>query len=211
MIRILLVDDHEMVREALCSVLGKEPDITVAGQACDGESALALCRELRPDVVLMDISLPDGSGIDITRRLIEETPSARVLAVSSYIDRNFVMRMLEAGAIGYINKASGKDELLSGIRAAAAGTPYIPENIAAALAHNANTGNGNDANTRLGKRETEVLILIAEGKTSAQAAAQLGIATGTIDVHRRNIMRKLNLRNISELTKYAIRKGLISP
>ena len=211
MIRVLLVDDHELVREAFCLILEKEPDITVAGQTGDGESTLTLCRKLQPDVVLMDISLADSSGIDITRKLVAECPAVRVLALSSYSDRSSVTRMLEAGAIGYINKAAGRDELLHGIRAAASGIPYLCRNIAAMLERNTGSRDKNGANAMLGKRETEVLMLIAGGKTSVQIAAQLGIATGTVEVHRRNIMNKLNLRSISELTKYAIREGLISP
>lgn len=210
MIRILLVDDHKLVREALISVLEKEPDITVVGQAGDKESALALCRESLPDVVLMDISFPDGCGIDMTRQVIAEVPSVRVIALSSHIDRSFVTRMLEAGAIGYINKAAGRDELLQGIRAVADGAFYLSQNVAALMNQSTGHDRADGARPHLGRRETVVLILVAEGLTSAQIAARLHIATGTVEVHRRNIMQKLGLHSIAELTKYALRQGLIS-
>ena len=211
MIRILLTDDHKMMREALCAVLDKETDMSVAGEAGDGKEALQLCRELLPDVVLMDIDLPDMSGIEVTRRIIAEFPAVRVLAVSTYIDRRFIAGMLDAGATGYIHKAAGRDEVLQGIRAVAAGTTYLSQNVAAMLAHSPEQQEAESTLSSLGKRETEVLRLIAEGRTSAQIAAQLHIASGTAEVPRYNIMRKLNLHSVAELTKYAIREGLVTP
>lgn len=211
MIRVLIVDDHMLVREALSSILEYEPDIDVVGQASDGQSALRLCRELQPHVVLMDIALPDISGIDVTSRLIAENSPVRVLAVSTHIDRRFVSRMVQAGAAGYIHKAASKQEFLSGIRAVAAGSSYLSQNVAAMMLLKVG-GNGKaSANCRLGKREAQVLALIAEGKSSAQIAEQLYIAIGTVDVHRRNIMNKLKLHSVVELTRYAIREGLASP
>ncbi|MCX7176072.1 MAG: response regulator transcription factor [Proteobacteria bacterium] len=211
MIRVLIVDDHVLVREALSSVLENEQDIEVVGQASDGESVLRLCRELHPQVVLMDIALPDVSGIDVTRKLVAENFPGRVLAVSTHIDRRFVTRMLEAGAAGYINKAASKQELLSGIRAVAAGSSYLSQNVAAMMLLNVGAKDKDGVNCRLGKRESQVLALIAEGKSSAQIAERLYIATGTVDVHRRNIMNKLKLHSVVELTRYAIREGLASP
>lgn len=209
MIRILLVDDHELVREAFSLILEKAPDIAVVGQAGDGASAARLCRELRPDVVLMDISLPDISGIDVTRRLLGEDPLVKVLAVSTHINRSFVERMLDAGAVGYINKAAGRNELLEGVRAAASGKSYLSQNVAAMLMQQSSRGVTKGVTHRLGKRETEVLVLIAEGKTSVEIAARLNIAVSTAEAHRRNIFRKLDLHNAAELTKYAIREGLV--
>ena len=211
MIKILLTDDHELVREALCSVLEKETDFVVVGQAGTGEVALKLCRELQPDIVLMDIALPDMSGIEATRRLLAEHPSVRVLALSLYLDQSSVSRILEAGAIGYVNKAAGRDELLRGLRAAAMGTHYLSQNVASIMVQSSKSRDAEGVNTRLGKRESEVLLLIVDGKTSMQIAEQLHIATGTVEVHRRNIMRKLNLHNVAKLTMYAIRENLISP
>lgn len=205
MIRLLLVDDHKIVREALCSVLEREADITVVGQAGDGETALALVPELLPELVLMDIAMPGISGIEATRRIVAENPSVRVLALSTYFDRRIVTQMLEAGAAGFVNKAVGRDELLQGIRAVAAGKPYLCQEIASMLVK---TQSG--AETQLGRREIEVLQLLVDGSTSAEIATRLHIATSTVEVHRRNIMRKLDLHSIAELTKYAIRQGLIT-
>ncbi|MDD5176208.1 MAG: response regulator transcription factor [Sterolibacterium sp.] len=206
MIRLLLVDDHRIVREALCSVLERETDIAVVGQAGDGETALALVSELLPELVLMDIAMPGISGIEVTRRISAENPGVRVLALSTYFDKRIVTQMLEAGAAGFVNKAVGRDELLQGIRAVATGKPYLCQEIASMLVKPQS-----GAETQLGRREIEVLHLLVEGSTSAEIASRLHIATSTVEVHRRNIMRKLDLHSIAELTKYAIRQGLITP
>lgn len=211
MLRILIVDDHTLVREALRSVLEQQGEITVAGQAANGESALILCRELEPDLVLMDIALPDMRGTEVTQRLIAEFPALRVLAVSSYIDKQNVELMIEAGAMGYIHKGASGIELLEGIRAVMSGTPYFSENVSAILSKAKQGSMETGAGGKLGKRETEVLRLIAMGKTSAEIAEILHIATGTVEVHRHNVMNKLDLRGIVELTKYAIRSGLMPP
>lgn len=205
MIRLLVVDDHKVVREALCSVLERETDIEVVGQAGDGEMALELVAKLMPELVLMDIAMPGISGIEATRRIHAENPGVRVLALSTYFDRRVVTQMLEAGAAGFVNKAVGRDELLQGIRAVAAGKPYLCQEIAAMLIK-PQTG----VDSQLGRREIEVLQLLVDGSTSAEIANRLHIATSTVEVHRRNIMRKLDLHSIAELTKYAIRQGLIT-
>lgn len=205
MIRLLLVDDHKIVREALCSVLEREPDIAVVGQAGDGETALELVAELMPQVVLMDIAMPGISGIEVTRQIVAEFAGVNVLALSTYFDRRIVTQMLEAGAGGFVNKAAGRDELLQGIRAVVAGKPYLCQEIASMLVKPQG-----GAETQLGRREIEVLQLLVDGSTSAEIADKLHIATSTVEVHRRNIMRKLDLHSVAELTKYAIRQGLIS-
>lgn len=205
MIRLLLVDDHKIVREALCSVLEREPDIAVVGQAGDGETALQLVAELMPQVVLMDIAMPGISGIEVTRQIVAEFAGVNVLALSTYFDRRIVTQMLEAGAGGFVNKAAGRDELLQGIRAVVAGKPYLCQEIASMLVKPQG-----GAETQLGRREIEVLQLLVDGSTSAEIADKLHIATSTVEVHRRNIMRKLDLHSVAELTKYAIRQGLIS-
>lgn len=211
-IRTFIVDDHRMVREALSEVLSKEPDIDIVGQSGDGNTALMQCFNAKPDVILMDVALPDISGIEVTRRIVAEASNkAQVLAMSTYMDQRYVIGMLKAGAIGYVSKTAGKDELLRGIRSAASGECYLSANVAAMLAQGEREKGIKGLIAPLGKRETEVLSLIANGRTSAEIAAQLSIATGTVDVHRRNIMRKLQLHNASDLTKYAIREGLISP
>lgn len=211
MIRILIVDDHKLVREALCSVLEKEPDISVVGLTGEGESAIKLCAELQPDLVLMDIALTDLSGIAATHKIVTANPAIKVLAVSTYIERSTVESMLEAGAVGYINKGAGGEELLLGIRTVLQGTPYLSRNVAEMLAFDQQNQHARNVGNRLGRRETEVLKLVVEGLSSAQIAAKLFIALGTVEVHRRNIMHKLDIHNVADLTKYAIREGLVNP
>lgn len=210
MIRLLITDDHTLLREALGSMLDREPGLSVAGQAHDCDSTLSLYRELRPDVVLMDVTLPEISGIEVTRRLVSEIPSVRVLGLSARLERHYVSGMLDAGAIGYIHKSINKDELIEGIHAAMSGTPYLSQNVAFMLARSPVFDEDGDARLSLTKRESEVLPLIADGKSSAEIAMQLRIAVGTAEVHRRNIFRKLGMHNVADLIKYSIREGLIS-
>lgn len=210
MIRVMLIDDHKLVREALCSVLEKEADIEIVGQAGDAETALELVWSLQPQVIVMDIALPGINGIEATRRILTLQPGIRVLALSTYFDRRIVTQALEAGATGYVNKAAGRDELLQGIRALAEGKPYLCQEIAAMLVKNPSGNDEFGEEAKLGRREIEVLQLLVDGHTSARIAERLHIATSTVEVHRRNIMRKLNLHSVAELTKYAIREGLIS-
>ncbi len=206
MIRLLLVDDHTIVRESLREVLEREPDIEVLGEAAAGDTGLAMAYQLAPDVVLTDIQIPGFDGIELTRRLAKECPAVKVLALSSHLDRRYVVQMLDAGAIGYVNKAAGRKELLQGIRAVAAGQRYLCQECAAMLVRTPPPGG---KQVKLGRREIEVLKLIAEGLTSTAIGDKLFIAPGTVEVHRRNIMNKLELHNIAELTQYAIREGLI--
>ena len=210
-IRLMLVDDHRMLREALRAILEKAGDIELVAEADDGAAALELARELEPDVVVMDIGLEGMSGIEATRRMLAENPGIKVLGLSTFADGRMAMQMLEAGARGYLAKSAGGDELLCGIRAVAHGETYLYAEAAAAIVDSLRKHSPQGSRTEtLGRREREVLQHLAGGKTSAQIAQELGIATGTVEVHRRNIMRKLDLHNVAELTKYAIREGLTS-
>ena len=206
MIKILLVDDHTIVRESLREVLEREADLVVLGEAATGDTALAQAHQLAPDLVLTDIAIPGFDGIELTRRLTKECPAVKVLALSTHLDRRYVVQMLDAGAIGYVNKAAGRNELLQGIRAVAAGQRYLCQECAAMLVKSSPQSS---TQVKLGRREVEVLKLIAEGLTSTAIGERLFIAPGTVEVHRRNVMRKLELHNIAELTQYAIREGLI--
>lgn len=210
-IRLMLVDDHRMLREALRGILEKAGDIEVVAEADDGATAIELARTLVPDVVVMDIGLVGMSGIEATRRMLAENTGIKVLGLSTFADRRMVLQMLQAGARGYVVKSAGSEELLRGIRAVALGETYLYAEAAAAIVDSLRKQSppGMHSET-LGRREREVLQLLASGKTSAQIAEALHIATGTVEVHRRNIMRKLDLHNVAALTRYAIREGLTS-
>ncbi|MBE0620132.1 MAG: response regulator transcription factor [Burkholderiales bacterium] len=211
-IRLMLVDDHRLLREALHAILEKAGDMVVVAEAESGSKALALARALAPDVVVMEIGLEGMSGIEATRRMLTHNPAVRVLGLSIFEDQRLVLQMLQAGASGYVAKSAGSEELLRGIRAVAQGETFLYAEAEAAIVESLRTqslqGMRKDP---LGRREYEVLQLLASGKTSAQIADALDIATGTVEVHRRNIMRKLDLHNVVELTRYAIREGLSSP
>jgi two-component system NarL family response regulator len=207
MIRLLLVDDHTLMRTSLSQTLEREPDIKVVGEASDGETALAKLRELSPDLVLIDISMPGINGIETTLKIGREHPEIRVLALSTYVERRFVAHMLNAGAMGYISKTARIEELLLGIRTVMLGRRFLSSEIAAMMA---NTTPDKASQARLGRREIAVLKLIAQGKSSSEIAKTLFIATGTVEAHRTNIMEKLDLHSIAELTHYAIREILIA-
>jgi DNA-binding NarL/FixJ family response regulator len=210
-IRLILVDDHKMLREALRPILEQDGDIEVVGEAGNGAEALELERTLAADVVVMDIGLSGMSGIEATRKMLAENPRIKVLGLSTFADQRMVLQMLDAGARGYVVKSAGSEELLRGIRAVADGQSYLYAEAATAIvdALHKHATQGRRSET-LGRREREVLMHLASGKTSAEIAEVLNIATGTVEVHRRNIMRKLDLHNVAELTKYAIREGLTS-
>jgi len=207
-IRVLLVEDHRMVREALRDVLTKVPDITVIGEAGDAREALQHARALAPDVVVLDITLPDLNGIEVTARLKDAGNPAKVVALSAFADRRFVTAMMRSGASAYVTKSAAGTELVRAIRAVAAGEGYFSPEIAGALAMQMHD-QAPDA-PRLSRREREVLRLIAEGARSPGIAVTLHVSVATIEVHRRNITRKLGLHSVAELTKYAIREGIVS-
>lgn len=205
-IRLAIAEDQRMVRELLSALLVREPDFEVVGEAATGTEALALAAQLRPDVLVLDIGLPDVDGIEVARTVKRSLPGVRLLALSVHGERRFVQQMLEAGADGYVVKAAALEELVQAIRVVAQGNVYLsPEITRAAL-----RGDAAGEETALGARERQVLALLAEGKRSAEIAAGLHISPATVEVHRRNIMRKLGLHTIAELTKYAIRNGLTS-
>src|SRR5687767_1396045 len=212
-IRVLLVDDHQMMREGLIALLGGASDIDVVGEAADGRTALDLVRTLKPDVVVMDVGMAGLNGVEATRRIRTEHPSARVIALSTHTDARYIHHMLEAGACGYVLKISAHEELLRALRAASRGLTYLSAEIAGLVVQrstHAHTQAEVSAYTTLGAREREVLQLVAEGKTSSETAQQLHISIKTVETHRRNIAQKLGLRGTAELTKYAVREGLTS-
>ena len=212
-IRVLLVDDHQMMRQGLRSLLSAEADIEIVGEAADGRTALELVRTLTPDVVVMDVGMPDLNGVEATRRIRAEHPSAKVVALSTHTDKRYVHHMLEAGACGYVLKIAAHVELLRAVRAASLGGTYLSSEIAGLVVERSTSprrGGDVSAYSTLGAREREVLQLVAEGKTSAETAKEMHISIKTVESHRRNIVLKLGLRGTAELTKYAIREGLTS-
>lgn len=205
-IRIILVDDHYLLREALREKLGKETDIEIIGEAGDGPAALQLIAELTPDVVVLDIGLKDMSGVEIAARITTDHAGIKIVALSMHSDKRFVMEMLKAGAVGYVTKTAASTELLGAIRAVAEGKRYLGAEVAGALVDGVQQGANGQG--QLGRREREVLQLLAEGLRTQEIADKLFISSGTVEVHRRNIMRKLDLHTVAELTKYAIREGI---
>jgi len=210
MTRVLLVEDHRMVREALSEVLARLPDIEVIGEAGNAQEALSLAALLKPDVVVLDIRLPDLNGIEVAARLRDAGNTAKVVALSAFADKRFVTAMLRSGASAYVTKSAAGTELVRAIRAVAAGQGYFSPEIAGALASEVRERPLAGEALPLGRREREVPRLIADGMRSPAIAEQLHVSVATIEVHRRNIMRKLGLRTVAELTKHAIREGIIS-
>ena len=209
-IRVLLADDHRMFRETLGLLLGMEPDIQIMGEAGTGTEFLELLRGALPDVVVLDISLPDMSGIELAQYVSSNHPGVGIVALSGYSDRLFVEEMLKAGARAYVLKAAGGDDLVRAIRAVHQGQAFLSPEIAATLLPRspAALADGPPPLSVLSKREQEVLALVAAGRSSEEIAQALGIAATTANVHRRNIKAKLGLRSVAELTRYAIREGL---
>ena len=211
--RILLADDHRMMRDGLRTILEAEPGLEVVGEAVNGRTAVELARELMPDVVVMDIAMSDMNGIEATRRIVADNPEVKIVALSTYADRRYVLEMLDAGASGYVVKAAACEELVQAISIVARGKSYLSPEITGIVVDGyvgrqfAGPGAPGAA---LGAREREVLQLVAEGNSSREIAASLKISLKTVEAHRRNIMEKLGLHTVAELTKYAIREGLTS-
>jgi two-component system response regulator NreC len=213
MIRILLVDDHKIVRAGLRSLLDKQSGMMVVAEADDGRSAMRLIRELNPDVVIMDVAMPDLNGMEATRQIVADYPSVKVIALSMHSDRRFVTGMLEAGASGYLLKDCASEELSAAIRAVVRKQAYISPGVAGILVEDVRR-RASEAAARtpvaLTAREREVVQLLAEGHATKEIAHILGVSTKTVESYRQRIMEKLNLHSVAELTKWAVREGLSS-
>jgi len=214
-IRLLLVDDHEVVRTGLRMLLESQEDIKILAEASTASEALQFAEQYQPDVVVMDITLPDMSGIEATRRLKERQPEIAVVALTIHEDEQYFFEMLQAGASGYVPKRAAPEDLISAIRAAFSGEIYLYPSLAKALVSDylgrRLTSPEQASLETLTPREEEVLELLAEGLSNDEIAERLVISHHTVARHRENLMSKLNLHNRGELVKYAIRKGLISP
>jgi DNA-binding NarL/FixJ family response regulator len=207
-IRVLLVDDHKIVREGLRSILQHDLKMDVIAQADTGAAAVELAATLNPDLVIMDISMPDLNGMEATRRILGENPSMKVIALSMHSDERFVAEMLKAGASAYLLKECALDELDRAIHAVMASQTYISPAIAGAVVKDYLQHLAKKQSSVLTPREREVLQLIAEGKSAKQAAFQLNVSVKTVETHRKHIMEKLDIFTVAELTKYAIRAGV---
>lgn len=208
-IRLLLVDDHQIVRAGLRMLLQTEPDMEIVGEAGSGDEALQAAQTLHPDVIVMDIAMSGMGGIEATRQIKSLCPSAAILALTMYEDEQYFFAMLHAGASGYVPKRAAPDELAQAIRAVSRGEVFLYPTLARVLMREF-TQHAQGSRPELTPRELEVLALIAEGYTNRQIAERLCISVKTVDRHRENILRKLNLHSRVELVKYALRKGLIS-
>ncbi|HEX6268957.1 MAG TPA: response regulator transcription factor [Anaerolineales bacterium] len=210
--RLLLVDDHAVVRSGLRMLLENERDVEIIGEVGTASEALEAAPQLKPNVILMDIGLPDMSGIDATREIKKRCPDAAIVALTIHEDEEYFFKMLEAGASGYVPKRAAPEELLTAIRAAATGQVYLYPSLAKLLVRDfLSSGRPSSDQTAsdLTDREQEVLTYLAEGANNEEIATALVISRKTVARHRENIMRKLNLHSRAELVRYAIRKGII--
>ena len=209
-IKVLLVDDHPVVRKGLQSCLEQQPRLKLVGEASDGEEALVKTRELAPDVVLMDISMPKMNGLAVTELMRKELPKVKVLVLSMHSNREYIFRIIQAGAHGYVSKEAKPEELLRAIESVYEGdTFFSPEIARAALNHLVSSGGKRPPFEQLTSREREVLVLIAEGKSNKEIAHNLGIGVRTIETHRERIMRRLDIHSVAGLTKFAVANGMI--
>ncbi len=210
-ITVLVADDHPVVRRGLQTCLAKQGRLRVVGEAETGDEALRKARELLPDVVLMDISMPGMDGLSVTEILRKELPQIKVLILSVHNNREYIFRIIQAGAHGYVSKEEPPEQVLRAIESVSAGEPFFSEDIArAALSEFVNSGGKKEPFAQLTIREREVLVLIAEGQSNKEIADKLKIGVRTIETHRERIMRRLNIHSVAGLTKYAIANGLVS-
>jgi two-component system response regulator NreC len=212
-VRILLADDHKIVRDGLRALLENQPGMTVVAEADNGRATVRLARDLLPDLVIMDIGMPDLNGIDATRQIINELPGVKVIALSMHSDRRFVVQMFRVGASGYLLKDCAFEELIRAVQAVLKDQVYLSPAVAGPVVEDYihHLAAADDAESpALSPREREVLQLLAEGKSTREVAALLCVSIKTVETHRQQIMGKLNIHSVAELIKYAIREGLTS-
>lgn len=210
MIRVVIADDHNIVRAGLKSLLSAEAGVEVVGEAADGRAAIEAVQRTRPDVLLVDLSMPGLNGVEAVRWVRELVPAPQVLVLSMHASPDYVRPAVRAGAAGYLVKGAGLDDLLSALKAVAAGGKFYGPEAQRALAGDAGPDQSVDSVERLSPREREVLQRVAEGQSNKEIAAALGLSHKTVDAHRTRVMQKLDLHDAQALTRYAIRKGLVS-
>jgi two-component system, NarL family, nitrate/nitrite response regulator NarL len=209
-IRILIADDHPVVRKGLQSCLARQDVLKIVGEAADGEEALTKALDLKPDVVLLDISMPRKDGLEVTEVLRREAPSVRILILSVHTNREYIFRVIQAGAHGYVSKQAPPEQLAHAIQTVFDGQTYFtPEAAQAALHRLVQNGGKREPFAQLTAREREVLMLIAQGQSNKEIASKLGIGVRTIETHRERIMRRLDIHSVAGLTKFAIANGLV--
>ena len=211
-VRILIADDHKIVRDGLKALLESEADFEVIGEAGTGQDAIRLIRKLEPDVAVVDIGMPELNGIEVTRKMVSAQPQLKVVALTMHADRRFVAGMLHAGAAAYVLKEAAFEELINAIRSVISGQTYLSRAITDVVVDDYRKliEAGEDGGLQqLSPREREVLQLLAEGKKTAQIADLLHVSVKTVETHRTNTMKKLGLNNIADLTRFAIKEGLI--
>ncbi|MCB1955124.1 MAG: response regulator transcription factor [Rhodocyclaceae bacterium] len=210
--RIMIVDDHRILREGLRRLIGDDPAYEVVAEADNGRDAVRLARQLEPDMILMDVAMSGMNGIEATRQIMAQQPEIRILGLSMHSDSLFVRQMLEAGARGYLLKENAFDEILTALKSLAQGKVYVSPQASGSLLQDMASGQPADAAeaSPLTARERETLQLIAEGHSTVQIAERLFVSAKTVESHRKKIMDKLDLHSVAELTKYAIRHGLTS-
>jgi len=213
-IRILLADDHVIVRDGLRSLLERQPDMIIVGEAEDGRETVRLAEEHNPDVIVMDIAMPNMNGIEATRRIVESNPATGVVILSMHQDESYVLRSLKAGARGYLLKDSIRGDVIEAIRAAAQGRSFLTKKVSKLLQEDyvrqMERMGVEDSYDLLTAREREILQLIAEGRTNKEVASDLTISLTTVETHRTHILQKLGLHSVPELILYAVRKGIIA-
>ena len=212
--RVLIADDHPLIRSGLRALLARESDFEVVGEAADGYQALELVEQLKPDVVMLDVSMPRLNGIDVAQKISEKTPSTRIIIVSIHSDEGYVLRALKAGAKGYLLKASPEGDILNAVRAVAAGQAYLSPEISRLLVEEyvreMRFRGVEDSYDLLSIREKEILQLLASGSTNRQVAELIHVSLATVETHRTNIFQKLGIHSLPELILYAVRKGLLT-
>ncbi len=209
-IKILVADDHPVVRRGISSCLARQEHLEIVGEAADGYETLQKARDLAPDIILMDIHMPQMNGLAVTELLRKERPEIKVLILSMHSDADYVLRIIQSGAQGYVLKVAPTEELVRAIETVSAGETYFSSDVARIALNQFVRGGGEAGAAQLTNREREVLVQIAEGRSNKEIASQLGVGVRTVETHRERIMRKLDIHTVAGLTKFAVAKGLIN-